>query len=760
MKKKITITGVALLFLLIFVVPQICIGAEYDITKGTNLEFDADGDYPALVQIDATHYLCAYNNPSGTSGNGYAVVLTVNTGTGIITKGTACEFESGGMALDFALSQIDGTHYLCVYQGPGGDGYAVVLTVNTGDWTITKGTAFEYDTSNGKEPALAQIDGTHYLCAYQGGSGQYAYAVVLTINTGDWTISKGTARDLGHGVPTGFALSQIDGTHYLCTFVGDMGFNKGYAVVLIVNTGTWAITTGTEFQFGPNYCNSTALSKIDATHYLCAYEDERGSFGGVSMVVLVVNTGTWAITKETVYNYDGTTGNNPDLSKIDDTHYLCALKYTDADGYAMVVTVNTVAWTITAGTAFEFDTADCAFPALCEIDDAGHYLCAYKGPDADGWSVILNVELPAVYTVTVSGVSIAPSGASPGDTEVGMLKLSMVTDDGEATWTDVKVDLTGTGAVDGDISSVEVWKDDGDGTWEGTGQDTEIGSGTFSTGTVTIDITDQTINTVSQDFFIVYDIAVVADPSHEAGAKLLNSTYITVAGSNEVSSSGFPIESDFTTLPVELSTFTAQFLYGVPTLYWRTESETDNLGWNIYRNTIENFSSSTKVSVLIDGYGTTTEPHSYIYEDTIEDAITGDTYWYWLESIDFGGEVHHYNRVANITIPEGSENPNHLEPPIVYNIQNEPNPFRPNISGKTIISFTLSESALAEVSIYTIRGEFVKTLPVILAIADEKAKVFWNGKDENGDEQPTGIYLYGLKVNGKVNDIKRLILIR
>ena len=35
------------------------------------------------------------------------------------------------------------------------------------------------------------------------------------------------------------------------------------------------------------------------------------------------------------------------------------------------------------------------------------------------------------------------------------------------------------------------------------------------------------------------------------------------------------------TLPVELSTFTAQFLNGVPTLYWKTESETDNIGWYV-----------------------------------------------------------------------------------------------------------------------------------------------------------------------------------
>ena len=387
------------------------------------------------------------------------------------------------------------------------------------------------------------------------------------------------------------------------------------------------------------------------------------------------------------------------------------------------------------------------------------YYFRAKAHNSAGWAYGSELSFSTISTITITGTDLAPAGVSPGDTEVGMLQLGLITDGGSATLTHAKVDLTGT-AADGvvDISSVEVWKDDGNHTWDGSGSkaDTEIGSGTFSPRTVTIDITDQTITTDSWDFFIVYDIAVGADPSHTAGAKLLSDTYIIVAGSDEVSSSGFPIESGTSTLPVELSTFTGQYLNNVPTLYWTTESETDNLCWNIYRNSIEDFSSSIKVSDLIEGYGTTSEPHSYIYEDLIEDAIAGDTYWYWLESIDYSGCVYHYNRIINITIPDGSENPNQLEPPISYNLQGSPNPSK----GSTKISFTLSKTALIEIKIYNIRGELVKDLYNGTAYGDVEVKRNWDGRDENGIEQPTGIYLYGLKVNGKVNDINRLILIR
>jgi len=67
-----------------------------------------------------------------------------------------------------------------------------------------------------------------------------------------------------------------------------------------------------------------------------------------------------------------------------------------------------------------------------------------------------------------------------------------------------------------------------------------------------------------------------------------------------------------TTLPVELSLFTAQYLNNVPTLYWVTQSEIDNIGWNVYCNTENDFTTANKISDLIEGHGTTSEPHSYI----------------------------------------------------------------------------------------------------------------------------------------------------
>jgi len=82
------------------------------------------------------------------------------------------------------LARIDPDNYLCAYVGDSDDGWAVVLTVDTGNWEITNGTPpFEYDTEKGKTPALVQIDPDNYLCAY-GGNEDDGWAVVLKPGSG------------------------------------------------------------------------------------------------------------------------------------------------------------------------------------------------------------------------------------------------------------------------------------------------------------------------------------------------------------------------------------------------------------------------------------------------------------------------------------------------------------------------------------------------------------------------------------------------
>ena len=115
------------------------------------------------------------NTYSGTDGDGFAVVLKVDGTT--ITKGTAFEFDTVNGAHN-SLVKINDTHYLNAYSGADADGFAVVLKVD--GTTITKGTAFEFDTVYNRYNSLVKINDTHYLNTYTS-DGDNGFAVVLKV---------------------------------------------------------------------------------------------------------------------------------------------------------------------------------------------------------------------------------------------------------------------------------------------------------------------------------------------------------------------------------------------------------------------------------------------------------------------------------------------------------------------------------------------------------------------------------------------------
>ncbi len=350
-----------------------------EIVKESSYEFDTStGKDPALAQIDSTHYLCAYE---GSSDDGWAVILTVNPVNWAITKGTPFEFDNKNGETP-ALVKIDSTHYLCAYEGDKSDGWAVVLVVDTSSGTVTKKTPFEFDNKKGKTSALAQIDSANYLCTYAG-NGDDGWATILTVNAGTWAIAKGTSYEFDNKKGKTPALAQIDSTHYLCSYTGDN--DDGWATVLTVNTGSKTVSKESSYEYDTVKGKTPALAQIDSTHYLCTYAG-NGDDGWAT--ILTVNPSSWAITKGTPFEFDNEDGKTPALAKISSTNYLCTYEGDNDDGWAKILVVNTGSSTVTETASLEFDTLNGETPALLQIDTT-HFLCTYSGNGDDGWSVVL-----------------------------------------------------------------------------------------------------------------------------------------------------------------------------------------------------------------------------------------------------------------------------------------------------------------------------------------------------------------------------------
>ncbi len=117
-----------------------------------------------------------------------------------------------------------------------------------------------------------------------------------------------------------------------------------------------------------------------------------------------------------------------------------------------------------------------------------------------------------------------------------------------------------------------------------------------------------------------------------------------------------------------------------------------------------------------------------------------------------GGEVMFME--LQIVFPLGSADGENTAPAITRMLhQNYPNPFNP----ETTISFDLPKAGPANLSVYNVKGQLVKTL------ADGnldfgKQSFVWNGTDNNGRNVTSGIYFYRLTANGSVETKKMMLM--
>ncbi|HID38681.1 MAG TPA: T9SS type A sorting domain-containing protein, partial [Calditrichaeota bacterium] len=82
--------------------------------------------------------------------------------------------------------------------------------------------------------------------------------------------------------------------------------------------------------------------------------------------------------------------------------------------------------------------------------------------------------------------------------------------------------------------------------------------------------------------------------------------------------------------------------------------------------------------------------------------------------------------------------------------QNYPNPFNP----ATVIRYRLPVSGFIDLSIYNITGQIITTL------VSEKQPAGWHNVRWEAEGQPTGMYIYRLKVDGKTVGTGKMILLR
>ncbi|MBC8233397.1 T9SS type A sorting domain-containing protein, partial [bacterium] len=203
-------------------------------------------------------------------------------------------------------------------------------------------------------------------------------------------------------------------------------------------------------------------------------------------------------------------------------------------------------------------------------------------------------------------------------------------------------------------------------------------------------------------------------------------------------------------LPVQLSVFTATDTMDGVLISWRTESELDNLGFNIYRSDTEDGKYTRVNARMIQGAGTDANSHDYSFTD--DNVVFGKTYFYYLENIDIDGSKSKSEIIKVVT-------PEFLEPKEFRLMQNYPNPFNPD----TWFPYELPTDTTVIIRIYDVNGHLVRHLDLGKQkagsyIYKEKA-AYWDGTDQTGKSVSSGLYFYTLEA-GDFRATKRMVILK
>ena len=208
-------------------------------------------------------------------------------------------------------------------------------------------------------------------------------------------------------------------------------------------------------------------------------------------------------------------------------------------------------------------------------------------------------------------------------------------------------------------------------------------------------------------------------------------------------------------LPVELSSFTAEATTDDVILHWRTATEINNLGFNIYRSNTKDGKHVKINARLIAGAGTDATPHDYSFTD--ENVVKGFTYYYYIEDVDFTGKTDK-SHIIEVTVGKGAK-PILLTPPVFALLQNFPNPFNP----ETWIPYQLAETVPVTIRIFDPKGQIIRTLyfgnQQAGSYATKDKAVYWDGKNDFGERVSSGVYFYQLQA-GKFSTTRKMTVIK
>jgi len=221
------------------------------------------------------------------------------------------------------------------------------------------------------------------------------------------------------------------------------------------------------------------------------------------------------------------------------------------------------------------------------------------------------------------------------------------------------------------------------------------------------------------------------------GYQVIHTSSSTARTSIELDQIWHESNSDFS-LPVSLSLFKIKLTDHLPELVWVTESEFENLGYEILRADLfspREIIASYKNTIGLAGKGSTSERSNYSFKDFT--AGTGINYEYTLHQIDYDGKT---TPLGTLNFKTGSE-----ETAIGFDIY--PNP------AHGIVNFAIDDRMkFSELSVYNLLGQEVDRIDLKTVVV---GKTFSTNR---ANKLPAGYYIASMKTGSSVKNRGFLVL--
>jgi len=232
-----------------------------------------------------------------------------------------------------------------------------------------------FNSASTYDISVSSLDSTHFVVGYRDYPSLQSGTAIIGEISGTSTISYGSEYVFNATSSQHIAVSSIDSTHFVVAYQ-DVG-NSSYGTAIIGEiSGTSTISYGSEYVFNASSTSYTSVASLDSTHFVISYRDFGNSQYGTAIIGEISGTSTISFGSEYIFNTATTIYTA--LSSLDSTHFVVGYRdYGNSSyGTAIIGEISGTS-TISYGPEYVFNTASSSYISVSSLDST-HFVVSYQ----------------------------------------------------------------------------------------------------------------------------------------------------------------------------------------------------------------------------------------------------------------------------------------------------------------------------------------------------------------------------------------------